>query len=921
MSEVVNKWDEFISALVEMFPKYIGEPIIYAVILLTVIVITALCSIPARKDRVNHNILGLISYSFKILLSFIGSILTAIESITNFMDVVRVILRGKLTEGTQFLLSNYAIVALSVASFYTTFNGLLRVSNWYIAIFITFGIQVGILAASSRLALIRNIKKERKYLRTITYEWVDEQSDTLICLGDQQTNKKIQDRVQADQENCKKESKTSEDDKSKKDKKQPKYIAVLVLCIFMSSYFSYVHFYETLVHPSAPMDNYMTAMNVVSDIVSKYSTELVQVQGALQKYLQDYNAQIREAYSDKISNVQQKVQYQEELLKKVREAEDEVMDVEREIQDLERELSALESGDTPDAGTQDGDQRTKEEIEDEIRILQNNRLASAQKRLKEAENDYENLRTQINDDTGYMDVQQVESALRELDAFYVNPLYMENESVSKDLLEDLSVLMEYEIANSGINDSEQDGMNERYQNLSIVFNNYMELSRYYVSNGIVGMNTKVIRNAQDNQENIIRRYQEAVAVSEKLEDAGEQTASVKGEDAADILNGETADLLMQMIGELNRIPVMEVWGDIDETDRKSINKLTSLNYNKKLYNMYRVSSGNINILEEAVRVVGNKRLGVSLLMMVMALFVDVMTVILTLTKDVNEYGNKLPLLRKIIHTIFFNEGTSEVEKHLIKVRRWVGGISLSIGLFIFIVYYITSGTKNNAVKIITLVAVVMGSMLVGCILIYVYERVCETRLHWKNEKAYNDLMDILNIDNVRREGGLHEKLDDCIDSNQDIILKADPHLRNLRDLLDTAELEEDESILTHRAKCLFKNVKVILLLRITMESHPVKPVSAMQCLKAGWQEYVYMAVLEEQYIQENHYNKEFAVLKARDLVYCVEDKNNKKYYVISDLFMKILYDLIMEEHSGSVLDAELSFAEHISDYYEEQDIL
>ncbi|MDE6622336.1 MAG: hypothetical protein K2K74_17965 [Lachnospiraceae bacterium] len=932
MSELVMKWDEFISALLNMLPELVKEPIVYAIIFLVVLVITALCSIPTNKNRVTHSVLGLISYSFKILLGFIGSILTAIESITNFIDVVRVILRGKLTEGTQFLLCNYAIVALSVASFYTTFNGLLQVSDWYISILITFGIQVGILAMSSRISLERNKGKARKNLRTVTYEWADGKQCAGMILNDDQIRAGIQKRVKIDEE----KSLENEDEGKKKETipKNLKYYLILFLCIGVSSYFSYVHFYEKLVHPGAPMDNYMTAMNMVSDIVSAYSSDLVEVQGVLQKYLQNYNTQVREAYAESIGIVQKKNQFQEELLERIQTARTEVMDIERDISELNRERISKENEEFANPGAQEIEGRTAEEIQDEIEILTKNRLLPAQEHLEELEDEYNERQKELNDESGYLDVQQLGKALGELDAFYVNPLYLNNEGISEELLlADLSALMEYDIAHAVIQEGESDAANEKYRNLSIVFNNYVGLSRYYAENENVGMNPIAIQEAQRNQEYIISEYQRAVVEAERVEDEKEKTEEAEDEkeeteetedgnkrNPADILNNETAVILMQMIGELNRIPVMEIWSDIQEEEQRSLNKLANHDYNEKLYDLYRISSGNISIMEEAVRIRGSKRLIVGLLMVVMALFVDIMTFVLTITKSADNYENKLPLLRKIIYTIFFTEGLSEVEKHLVKVRRWVGGMSLAIGMLLFIVYDIVTESKNNATKAAILVIMVMGCVLAGYLLIYVYERVCESRMHWKNEKAYKELMCSLDYYNVKREDALRKKLDECIDSGKELTLDTDK-LKKLCELLDTSELEEDQNILTHRAKCLLKDIEIKLLLRITMESqYADRGVSTRQLLKAGWHEYVYMAVLKEDSVRTNYYSKEFAVLKSRELVYCVKEKE-KNYYVLSDLLMKILYDLIMEENSGSVLDAELSFAEHISDYYEEQEIL
>lgn len=111
-----------------------------------------------------------------------GDIISLFSSLSEIINLIRILIFGKTDSQTQILLANYAIIFMSVVSYSTSMNGMIPViGNWQ-AILASFGVQVGILVFSSRLAqkldplFYRNRKHKEIYVMKKEGEKNDEKT-------------------------------------------------------------------------------------------------------------------------------------------------------------------------------------------------------------------------------------------------------------------------------------------------------------------------------------------------------------------------------------------------------------------------------------------------------------------------------------------------------------------------------------------------------------------------------------------------------------------------------------------------------------------------------------------------------------------------------------------------------------------------
>lgn len=122
-----------------------------------------------KKKKADYGIFRafeeLTAYLAEALVDFIEALKCAVS----FKDGIRMLLFGRFTESAQFVMLNYAIAFLCVASFVLTLGGLDNVVGTVTAIFMAFGLEAAFLLLSSRLASYifpqyRGIKKHIYYL-------------------------------------------------------------------------------------------------------------------------------------------------------------------------------------------------------------------------------------------------------------------------------------------------------------------------------------------------------------------------------------------------------------------------------------------------------------------------------------------------------------------------------------------------------------------------------------------------------------------------------------------------------------------------------------------------------------------------------------------------------------------------------------
>lgn len=412
-----------------------NEPIYVLIIIALVVGIFIIYD----RDNENSRLVQSLSSCWRrlgiLFFDVVGDIVSIFSSLTEIFNLVKILVFGKVDSQTQTFLANYAIIFLSVVSYYTSYSGLANVLDEWSAILCSFGIQVGILVFSSRLAVIITDMFEREKEKKIYY--------------------RIKDKYTPNQNNnsgCNKQQDNTGKSKVSKIEKGM-VIGCLGALVCCSSFFSYNSFYEKFVIPVKDFDEYASVMVNVSEIEAAYSKELKEYQQELEEILYSVNNLVAE-------NVN---------LMSVKMIDENIANLEANLEELRAELrdEYLRENEVSEEESDfyyDQRERLEEEIEDAEEKL-NNEIA-----LKEGNNLWN-----IND------------KIEKLSYFYANPLSEETtvEEINK-MWGDLQAAITQEDELKGLFTLEQKSA------LDSVMSNYLKLCDYYRKNNFMGFRYGVL---------------------------------------------------------------------------------------------------------------------------------------------------------------------------------------------------------------------------------------------------------------------------------------------------------------------------------------------------------------------------------------------------------------------------------------------
>lgn len=998
MQEIGQKWNEFIEEVLENGDSLLKNPVMYAMALLLGIIFFSLYNIPQDKKKMKYSVIGVFDYLYKILLGFLGDILAAIESITSFIDVIRIILMGKLTEGTQFLLNNYAIIALSVASFSTTFSGLSKIVPWYMAALITFGVQVGILALSSKIALEWGKRKKQKLkLRKEIYYSHEGSSLEEKEKNERKIYKKNQKQWQSNIGN-----EQEDDGQGDAGVQSKRYIVchsiLLLFTMCVSIYFSYVFFFGAVVLPGAPLDNYIITINMAQEVTEDYSERLSGYQKVLMGELQKFNSEIRTQLAPEMDIILTYANSKKELESKRAQLKE---DYEQKKSEISENESLMEKAE---------DEGNEEKIRDGVAINKRLNIEKEEigKNIKEVSDNLDDI---VSNEELTFKI-EIYEAVNMLDQFYAKPLIINTKDIKEQAGE-----IEEETGEVSIEEKEADSTEEvqkafskllaykitveqekelsAEENMSIVgkrdvedwsliFNNYLELCVYYTEHGKVGLDNTVMLNALKNEKDTLERYNAVLEEERNKERLKEGTGNKEERktEANTILNRESADILQQLMVELNNVPIPKQWNEMDEDARRAIQNLNKSKTVSKIYDLYRVTTGMVNILEFVLLKFSMKYILLSILLIVLAVFVDTLIVILTLTKGVNNYANRLPRYRKLIYKMFIQEDISETQKISVRRRQFVGGVGIAIGLLVFGGYYISNEGEFEAKRLlITMICSVSFFSLLARILLYCLEISLDKIVQWRREGAYIRLKEVWGLPNQDKTDldSIRGQLEKTVKNNSQLILEPEES-KLISELFLDAEYSEYVKALKPEARILFRHITVFDLTRGTFEYQYANPgVSSLKEYYQGWLDKIDCPCVSVSEVKKLGLALAFAVLRAEGLVDYVklggkdkektenisqiedkektedvpqiEDKektenhdqvvdeekdhpklDNKgktedqseqeeqKYYILSRKFLQVLYDLMIDTVSGTQLFEDPTLMDSLTDVYEENDL-
>lgn len=409
-----------------------GEPIYALVVIAIIIAIFIIYDRDDENPKLFSSVAGCLRRFIILFADVLGDIFSIFSSLTEILNLIRILVFGKVDSNTQVFLANYAIIFMSVVSYYTTMSGLSRVIGSWQAVLGSFGIQVGILIFSTRLAVWYGNKFKNEGQKEYVY------------------------RIKGDC-SCKEEGSCSkvvirQNDKDGNTSKEGKQGIWLVICalflmMMVSSLFSYNAFYGKFVLPTLPLNEYSNARVLTESVEEEYSEALKSYQSHLEEILQEINNIIPANSSSEANAI-----------------DDEIELKNREIERLENEWRE----------TDEIIRQVEEDSENYTRY---------ENRLRKIEDDLDEIREELNtleEEKLGNDSYTIGNAREQLAAFYRNPL---DESISLD-----NITKSWNDMWTSLGEEQYNELFPSLQKsrLDTLWGNYMTLCQYYREKDYIG---------------------------------------------------------------------------------------------------------------------------------------------------------------------------------------------------------------------------------------------------------------------------------------------------------------------------------------------------------------------------------------------------------------------------------------------------
>lgn len=909
LEELFQLWNDFVEGLVENKDNILLNPILWIGIVVIVIGLFALYDVPERTDK---NSLGnVIRQLLQMMLDASEDIINAIRSITGFIGVVKLLLFGKIDPRTQLVLNNYAIIFLSMASFYTTFRGLSKIMGWPIAALVSFGIQVSILIlVTYTIFLYKKQPKERRFKR-LYFEKNDEKWKKYIiqpCTVGNITIKKSKDNpVQSDW-----------NQKLIKIGKTCITIMLIIISVAGSSFFSYLYMFEKLVMPGITLDDYTRSINVVSKVAEEYSQELKEYQTGIVQILQTYNSLVPERL-DFVNENPKNIQNQmEELNRQIGQLNDRVSNL-RQQQDIIDNTG----GDTAE-------------------IIQE--IVEATNILEDYEMQLESIENTIREDTNYQYKLQAVNAIEKLNLFYSNPLYLMGDSdnstgqdiqvvnsLESELIRAFGELNEAVALLEPVEEMDRLSSMERRSELTNAFNNYVQLSKYYAQNGRNGLDLTIVNEASQNQSVTLQEYDRIKTGINVVGD--DQMLAGKNQEerwlmADEYLRNKGNDILHGIISTLNNVPQLEsvinIWKD--NIIVKAPNKTSFLD---NVYAMYRDNSGQVETMERAFRKLFSKdeqyrRL--SWQAALLGLLFDGCIVYLTFYRGRKQYSSSTADYRRMCGLFFTDSGIDRKVQDYKHGQKLATALGVIMGGFLFILYIgsIEGSEKHSTANAISLL-VFCVSCSVLCVLLYkLYRRVVFQDKVWKDEAIYQMWRRIWE-QNGFDENGIKKKLQNLALGKTETTVELNQE--NLQEMIHLLGREETKR---EFLRYLYPEVISVLSLaqirRVFSVLYQVNTKSKKT--QKIFEEFKYLPCIDVEIVKKYELSTEFNILMSNNIISSIhmgddsdgkeDTENGRLCYVLPEKFWGLLYDIILIRISGtSVVSFDLEA--DLLDYTEDKE--
>ena len=652
-------WDEVVKELA-VIKDAPAVWVVFAVILIALTI--ALTGV--QKNRLSKSLFTAVKQLFNFVFDTFSNIVLSCKSLFGFLDVLRLLFFGRLGDSTLYVLTNYAIIFLSVASFLTTLQGLYSLIGW-IGILVSFGIQVMELLATLNLVVVffptkHNAEKTIEYTcyEPNTYQPATNVKSQSLGVGAVGKNK------------------------------QPftwgKYRRIflpvaLLIAYCMSVAFSYCYMFQTAVMPTVAYDDYMESIDLVNRVTAEYEKSLTEYRSELNKditmFLDDMTG-VSEDDENDYASIDMKIQSVE-------------AQVEQDLNTIEALRSILGSMSETDNGYS------------EQYALYQQAISSWNAHKTQLDN-----LNNVKSSSGYALFQAVQIMSR----FLEDPLYLA--AYSEQSREEALSAVENAfntIVNIGYIPNAASLSTYSIQNLRMAFNNYVQLEKYYAKHGTAGLDLEGtaeqpgVTQLLSQRSEVLSNYNDILTREDKKE---------LQEIASNYLNNESAKLLFSAIQAIENVPELGVVGEIQraylEAEAVHPKEPDRVSCIQTLNEQYRTCSGQLSLQERArSKLTSDHHPMMAWFMLIIAFVLDGIIIVLCFQRGRKYYANVVRANRQLISfvlTRFFDE-TQE------KKARLSAMICVIVGAVGFGIFWILDKTVLSLVFLFS--GIVLASLTAG----------------------------------------------------------------------------------------------------------------------------------------------------------------------------------------------------------------
>lgn len=855
------------------------NPITWVVVVIVSIGIYGLYDV---SDTIRQNgLASVVRQLIQTILDTTGDLINAVRSLTGFIGVLRQLLFGQLNDKTLFILINYAIVFLSMASFTTTFSGLSLLVNLPLAAFISFGLQVSILIYTTRIQKMKkgredNIKRYRNYYLNP----VDETS-----IGFTKGKKVIGENTAGKDEKPGKQDLNGEKiKKGKKKKNLIKGLKIVVLTILLipsvilSSFFSYVFMFDKFIKGQLVYDDHFRSITVAHEISNEYSEDISIYVSEITGVLSQYNDKVEEWMNLLEDNPMSMQRELERLNNQIDECDDKIREQELVMQSVEMT--------DPEYGIADS----------EIR-----RLTSERKGYVDDRNEINNT---ILQDTIYQNRLEASESIQLLTEFYGNPLYLVEGNLD-DVRRSFSALRRAEASYLGDAEESENIQfdDEMARQIEKVFESYIALNSYFSSQNKYGIDFSNISSVFGEIE-----YNENMTEEE--------------------YRRKTDAILLEMIEIMNKVPILNDLQNIWTGEK--IKAPEQSEYIDQIYDLYRDNNGQSESLERALKKLfgrNREKNALAIELSLIAIMVDLIIVWLTFLRENKKYNSDVADLRRLIGILFIDDSMSKEGEKRVKEQAFCMTIGIIGGVLAYMLYKIGGNGRNsngNEDIFVFLFFILIG-LAIALLTYKIYYKVQVKRKNWEDETLYLKWKEVWKF-GIGTEKELEKRINDFKTGRvpSEIELDEKDTESIIRLWKEEKERTDDEESIFKKyfyenMICLMEHLEMRKCYKTTFtRTRKKKNVIKLDFIS----EEVMLPCVSEEDVKGLNLEMQFSFLRSKELIFYDCETNqgtdDKKYFILSERFWNLLYDAVLIRVVGGRLN-EWDIEEEMQDYGEEED--